>query len=174
MRNPLIFHADRELNHSGWTTLRFNFRGAGASEGAHDEGKGEVGDVGAAVSWLREMAPELPLLLVGYSFGSWCAIRYAVDDLAVAALVAVGLPVRVYGLEEIARLLRPLAVVQGSADEFGGPSEVRAVLDRARPPGELTVVPGASHLFPGTVLEAASAVRLAAERCLARVSRFSP
>jgi len=170
MQNPLIFHADRELHRSGWTTLRFNFRGAGASEGTHDDGRGEVGDVGAAASWLRGIALEVPLLLVGYSFGSWCAIRYAIDDPSVAAVVAVGLPVRAYGFEEIGRLSHPLAVVQGSEDEFGSPSEVEAVIARAHPSGELTVLPGASHLLPGRVPEAAAAVRAAAERCLARVS----
>jgi uncharacterized protein len=169
LHNPVVFHADRELHRAGWTTLRFNFRGVGTSDGAHDDGRGEVGDVAAALSWLRGVAPDVPLLAIGYSFGSWCAIREAVADASVAAVVAIGLPVRAYGFEEIARLDRPLAVVQGSEDEFGSPEEVRAVLGRAKTPVELIVVPGASHLFPGRIQEAAEAVREGAERLASRV-----
>ena len=169
LHNPVIFHADRELHRAGWTTLRFNFRGVGTSEGTHDDGRGEAGDVAAAVAWLRGIAPDLPLALVGYSFGAWCAIRQAVEEPSVAMVIAIGLPVRAYAFGEVASLGRPLSVVQGSDDEFGSPAEVRAVLDRADPPGEMTVLPGASHLFPGRVPEAAAAVRDAAERLLARL-----
>ncbi len=151
---------------SGHATLRFNFRGVGASDGTHDEGRGEVGDVAAAVSWLRGIAAGVPLLAVGYSFGSWCAIRHAVGDPDVAAVIAIGLPVRAYGLEEVGRLLRPFRVVQGSEDEFGSPDEVRAVLARAGAGAELIVIPGASHLFPGRAQEAAAAVAAAADRIL--------
>ena len=61
LHNPVIFHADRELNRAGLTTLRFNFRGVGESEGVHDEGRGELGDWAAATAWLRGMALEGPL-----------------------------------------------------------------------------------------------------------------
>ncbi len=167
MHNPVVFHSDRELHRAGWTTLRFNFRGVGRSDGTHDQGRGEVGDVASAVSWLRGVAPAVPLLAVGYSFGSLCAIRHAAGDPEVAAVVAIGLPVRAYGFEELARLERPLSVVQGSEDEFGSPDEVRVALARAKGPTEITIVPGASHLFPGRIQEAAAAVRDAAERLAA-------
>jgi uncharacterized protein len=169
LHNPVIYHADRRLHEAGFTTLRFNFRGVGSSEGVYDEGRGEVLDLAAAASWLRGIAVGLPLFAVGYSFGSWCAIRHAADDRSIAAVVAIGLPVREYRFAEIARLRHPLAAVQGSEDEFGAPEEVRAVLAKANPPGDLIVVPGATHLFPGRVPEAAAAVREAAERCLLRI-----
>jgi uncharacterized protein len=174
LHNPVIYHADRRLHEAGFTSLRFNFRGVGSSDGVYDEGRGEVLDLAAAASWLRGVAGGVPLLLVGYSFGSWCAIRHAAENPSIAAVVAIGLPAREYRLPEVAGLHRPLAVVQGSEDEFGGPEEVRALLDRAHPQGELIVVPGATHLFPGRVPEAAAAVRDAAERCLDRVTPAGP
>ena len=83
-------------------------------------------------------------------------------------MIAIGLPVRAHDFgDAVAKLGRPLEVVQGSDDEFGSPAEVRAVLDRGFPKGALTVLPGATHLFPGRVPEVAAAVRDAAERCLA-------
>jgi alpha/beta superfamily hydrolase len=166
LNNPVVFHADRELFRHGFTTLRFNFRGVGESQGQHDEGPGEVEDLAAAASWLRGVALGLPLFLVGYSFGSVCAVRHALEDDTVHAVIGIGLPIRAYPLDEVERVGRPLAVVQGSEDEFGSPEEIRHLLRRTRPRGMLYVVPGSSHLFPERAREAARAVVEAAEAIL--------
>lgn len=167
LHNPVVFHSERELHRAGWTTLRFNFRGVESSDGSHDEGRGEVEDFGAAVSWLRGVALDIPLVAVGYSFGSWCAIRHALNDASVAALVAIGFPVRNHDLREpVRRLGRPLAVVQGDRDEFGSPEEVRELLEQADPSGRLYVVEGASHLFPDRARDAGSRVVQAADEIL--------
>jgi alpha/beta superfamily hydrolase len=168
LHNPVVFHAERELHRVGLTTMRFNFRGVGDSEGDHDEGRGEVEDIGAVVSWLRGIVLGAPLLLVGYSFGSWCAVRHAVDDETVAGLIAIGLPVRSYPFDELGRLRRPLAVVQGDEDEFGSPDEVRRALAGTDPPGEVHIVKGAPHLFLSCTRDAANCVATAAERMLRR------
>jgi alpha/beta superfamily hydrolase len=150
--NPVMFHADRALNRAGLATLRFNFRGVDGSEGTHDEGRGEVEDVGAAVHWLRGLLPERRCVLVGYSFGSWCAVRYAVAHPEIAAVVAVGLPVRKYGFDMIPELRSPFAVVQPEYDEFGPPDEIRPLVEH------VDVVPGATHLLPGRAPEAGAKV----------------
>ncbi len=113
------------------------------------------------------------MILVGYSFGAWCSIRYAARDRSVHAVIAIGLPTRTYAFDEIDRLGRPLVVVQGSEDEFGSLEEVRAVLERARPPAKLHIVEGGSHLFPGLARAAASRVREAAGEFLASLDRLS-
>jgi hypothetical protein len=167
LHNPVVFHAERELNRAGLATLRFNFRGVGRSGGTHDGGWGELDDLACAAAWLRGAAPGLPLLLVGYSFGAWCALRLAHRDPGIAAVVACGLPVRHYALAEIETLARPLAVIQADADDLGPLSEVRALLDRAAPPGRLYVVAGTGHLFAGRAADAAAAVVRAVEAILA-------
>lgn len=164
LHNPVVFHADRELHRAGFTTLRFNFRGVGSSEGRHDEGRGEVEDVATAVSWLRGIALGLPLLAVGFSFGAWCSARHAVGDPNVGGLVAIGLPVRRYDFSELDDLGRPLAVVQAERDEFGTPAEVRDALAGASPPAAVHIVDDTTHLFPG---RAAEAGRLVAEAAAA-------
>jgi alpha/beta superfamily hydrolase len=169
LHNPVVFHAERELHRSGFTTLRFNFRGVGESDGAHDEGRGETKDVAAAVSWLRGVAPELPLILVGYSFGSWCGIRHAVDDPNVAAFIAIGFPVEKYDFPEVDRFRRPMAVVQGSDDEFGSPEQVRRVVANAAPPATVHEIPDAPHLFPGRAPEVATKVVEAADLILMKL-----
>jgi alpha/beta superfamily hydrolase len=166
LHNPVIFHADRELNRKELTTLRFNFRGVEGSDGFHDDGRGEIGDVGAAAAWLAERVPGVPLILVGYSFGSRCAIAHATADRRVAGVVAIGLPVRIWSFSDLALLDRPLSVVQGTNDEFGSIDEVKAAIARAVPPGTLYEVDGASHLFPGRTKEAAARVVEAVEAIL--------
>jgi alpha/beta superfamily hydrolase len=167
LHNPVVFHADRELNRSGLTTLRFNFRGVEGSDGFHDEGRGEIGDVAAAAAWVGALVPGKPLILVGYSFGARCVIAHAIADRSVAGVVAIGLPVRIFSFDDLPSLGRPLAVVQGTADEFGPIEEVEAMLSQTSPKGRLYVVPGASHLFPGQAGEAAKLVVDAAAGILA-------
>jgi uncharacterized protein len=166
LHNPVIFHADRELNRAGLTTFRFNFRGVQGSDGTHDEGRGEVGDVGAAAQWVRALAPGRPLILVGYSFGSHCSFAHALTDRTVAGFVAIGLPVRIWPFEGIETLGRPLAVVQGTDDEYGSIGEVESLIARADPRGRLYTVAGATHLFPGRAPEAGAMVVEAVEGIL--------
>ena len=158
LHNPVVFHADRELHHAGLTTLRFNFRGVGRSEGLHDDGRGETEDVGAVAAWLRGRTPGVPHVLVGYSFGSRCCVGYAASDRSVRAVVAIGFPVRLWDLSETTRLDRPFAVVQGTRDEFGPIDEVERVLDRMVPKGRLYRIEGAEHLFIGRAPEVAARV----------------
>jgi len=159
LHNPVIFHTDRALHRLGLTTLRFNFRGVGTSDGEHDQGPGEVEDLAAAAAWLRGLAPRLPLLLVGYSFGAVCAVRHGSSGGELAGLIGIGLPLRLYPLPEIDKLEAPLAVIQGGEDEFGSPEEVREALAGTRPEGRLYVIEGSRHLFPG---QAETVGRLAA------------
>jgi len=170
LHNPVVFHSGRELNRAGLTTLRFNFRGVGSSEGEYDEGRGEVEDLAAALSWARGIVPQAPQLLVGYSFGAWCGIRHCTTDPKVQALIAIGLPLTTrFPLPELGRLHCPLVVVQGSHDEFGSPTEVRALLDRCKPDATLRVVEGTSHLFPDRARDVALHVAAATNELLARI-----
>ncbi|MDX1388823.1 MAG: alpha/beta fold hydrolase, partial [Acidobacteriota bacterium] len=163
-----IFHSDRELNRIGLATLRFNFRGVGKSEGEYDDGHGETDDVGAAADWMRDAHPGLPLLLVGYSFGSLCALRYATGGGTASALIGIGVPVRIYSFQAAERLGIPLAVVQGSMDEFGSPEEIGALLRGSTVENRLWVVDGADHRFTEQAPDAAKSVVEAARWSLER------
>jgi alpha/beta superfamily hydrolase len=169
LHNPVVFHAERNLHLAGLTTIRFNFRGVGDSEGSHDAGHGEVADLAAAASWVRGLATDVPLIVVGYSFGSVCAVRAARNDRSIRAVIGIGLPVRTFDFAEVEELNRPLAVVQAADDEFGTIEEVRRLLERTSPRGTLYVVDGSSHLFPGRAREAGHRVRQAGEAMLRQI-----
>src|SRR5262245_58278203 len=133
LHNPVMFHADRALHREGFTTLRFDFRGVGSSEGAHDGGRGEVDDLAACVAWIRGIAGGAPIFTVGYSFGSWCALRHAGAEPAIRGVVGIGVPIRTYDFTGIFEAIRvPVGVVQGSEDELAPLAELRAILARSK------------------------------------------
>ena len=81
MHFKVVFRAAKALQHQGAAVLRFNFRGVGRSEGAHDHGRGEQDDVRAALAEMERRFPSLPLVLGGFSFGSAMALRVAGEPL---------------------------------------------------------------------------------------------
>src|SRR5262245_40813400 len=98
MHTKVVHRAAKLLSDRfGLAALRFNFRGVGASEGTHDDGRGEVDDVLAAVRWARERTPQGPLVTGGFSFGSVAALR-AASRMPPDVLLLVGLPVDRWGV----------------------------------------------------------------------------
>jgi alpha/beta superfamily hydrolase len=165
LHNKVVYHAMKALNDPvwgfGWPVLRFNFRGAGLSDGAH-HGEAEVGDVLAAVDWLKNEF-QRPLVVAGFSFGAAMALRAcsstdqantssrAAHD--VRGLIALGLPIQVRGSAYRYSYLQNLAIpklfVSGDRDQFAPPAQLAAVADTAAEPRRLIVIPGADHFFSG-------------------------
>jgi len=150
LHNKVVFRAMKTLNGFGFPVLRFNFRGAGLSAGSHDQGRGEVEDVRAALDWLdREF--HLPIVFAGFSFGAWVGLRAACPDTRVAALISLGTPVNVEGNAYDYGFLRdcakPKLFVSGGRDEFGPPGEVERIVAAAAEPKRLVRVPDADHFF---------------------------
>jgi len=91
MDNKVVTTLARALTEAGAAAVRFNFRGVGASEGAHDEGRGETDDMLRVVEHARAAFGELPLVLAGFSFGGAVAARASGRvDFAQLVLVAPG------------------------------------------------------------------------------------
>src|SRR5262245_11693559 len=74
MHTKAVFRIAQALVELGFPTLRFNFRGVGRSSGSYDYGRGEREDVRAALDYLSDAFPGVPLALSGFSFGSWVAL----------------------------------------------------------------------------------------------------
>ena len=127
----------------GYVAARPNFRGVGASEGTHDAGDGETEDMLAVADWLARRYGKLPLVLAGFSFGSFVQTRVA-KRLAPERMVLVGPAVNRFAAETVpANTL----VIHGEHDEV---VPLAAVLDWARPQSlPVVVVPGGEHFFHG-------------------------
>ncbi|HLM59483.1 MAG TPA: alpha/beta fold hydrolase, partial [Pyrinomonadaceae bacterium] len=90
MHNKVVYRAATGFAEAGFVTLRFNFRGVGASTGAHDDGDGERQDVKDALDYLTKNYPSHPLTLAGFSFGSRVGTEVALDDERVERLISIG------------------------------------------------------------------------------------
>ena len=155
MHNKVVYHAAKSFSYFGLPVLRFNFRGTGLSEGAHDDGRGEVGDVRAALAWLNSKYPGLPLLFAGFSFGSNVGLRACCGDPRVSGLIGIGLPVRAAGRDYTYGFLPecgtvPKLFISGDTDEFSPRGVLESYLVAAAEPKRIVWVAGADHFFAGT------------------------
>lgn len=154
LHNKVVFHTMKALNGFGFPVLRFNFRGAGLSEGKHD-GEAETGDVLAALDWL-ENAFKLPLIAVGFSFGAAMALKAcsgARRTHDVRALAALGLPIAAQGHSYDYSFLKdstiPKLFLSGDRDRFATAAQLRQVAASAAGPKRLILLPGGDHFFDG-------------------------
>ena len=157
MLNKVVSTLQRTARDAGLITLRFNYRGVGASAGSHDMGTGEVDDAQAAAAWLRSKHPELPLTLLGFSFGGFVAAalggRLEGQGVTLKHLFMVAPAVMRLTAGEAAPANVPLTIVQPDADEVIEPQVVydwSAALPR---PHELLKVAECGHFFHGKLTD---------------------
>jgi uncharacterized protein len=152
MANKVVWTLARAFQELGAPTIRFNFRGVGASEGSHDNGRGEVGDTLAMVAYGRDRWPQAALWLAGFSFGGVIALHAATSARrARAVLVAPGITRVEIG--DAAPPACPWLIVQGEADDVVPAAAVSAWARELSPAPELVVLPGAGHYFHGRINE---------------------
>ena len=167
LHNKVVFHTMKALNNFGFPVLRFNFRGAGLSQGVHDNGDGEVDDVRTALDWL-DSEYHLPLLFAGFSFGAAVGLRAACADTRVQALIGVGTPVgpvvaesevpRAYTFEFLQQCTKPKLFISGARDQFGPRDKLEALIASAPEPKKLVMIEGADHFFAGRLHELRTAI----------------
>jgi hypothetical protein len=157
MDNKVVFAVARALQQTGIPTLRFNFRGVGASAGAYDEGRGETDDAVAVASWGEQRWPGRRLVIAGFSFGSYVALRLAHQRTA-DRLITIAPPVDRFDFSSIPAPICPWLVVQGDADDVVDPASVIAWAESLEPKPRLVVLPGAGHFLHGRLQEVRDAV----------------
>jgi alpha/beta superfamily hydrolase len=152
MHNKVVHTVARACQERGMPTLRFNYRGVGASAGSYDEGRGETQDALAVVAAGRARWPGAALTLAGFSFGGMVSLLAAAEA-APARLISVAPAVTHAEFASIARPAPAWLIVQGEADEIIQCAEVRAFAARFQPPPQLVVLAGAGHFFHGRLPE---------------------
>jgi alpha/beta superfamily hydrolase len=162
MHTKAVYRTAQALTEAGLVALRFNFRGVGSSTGSYEGGVGERDDVRAAIGWLEDRYARLPLVAGGFSFGSMVGLSVGAEDVRIAGLVGLGLPVdrdEGYDFSFLARSAKPVLVVQGENDEFGSGDRVANIVSGLGPHVTLVRVPGSDHFFTGRLDELRAAVR---------------
>jgi alpha/beta superfamily hydrolase len=158
MHNKVVYQAAKALHLRAIPVLRFNFRGAGQSEGEHDRGIGEQDDVRAALDYLALEFPRTPILLAGFSFGSVVGLRVGCADQRVSDLIGLGIPVDRSDLTYLRDCAKPKLLIQGGSDQFGSRANVEALYTTLPEPKRLVIVEGAEHFFAGQLEKVRSAI----------------
>jgi len=161
MHNKVVTMTARALRESGATTVRFNFRGTGASEGEFDHGVGEADDLRAVAAWVRDQYPESQLWLAGFSFGAYVSLKCA-SELAPGMVISIAPPAGRWDFSEIQPPDCPWLVIQGEEDEIVDPQAVYAWIDslkQLRQPPELVRMPDTSHFFHRRLIDLRGAIK---------------
>jgi len=157
MDNKVVTTLARALQECAVPTVRFNFRGVGASGGSYDEGRGETDDAAAVADWAARRWPGRGLIVAGFSFGAYVALRLTALRKP-ERLIMVAPPVQRFDFACLAMPVCPWLLVQGEADEVVDARSVLAWAGGSKPPPHLVTLPGVGHFFHGSLHELRDAV----------------
>ncbi len=159
MDNPVVVRAVEVAREEGLTTLRFNFRGVGGSRGIHDQGRGEMEDVRAALALLSaRLSGGARIGLGGYSFGAWVAARLAAISARPAALALIAPPLRMSDFDCLDGYQGQVLLVAGTRDEYCPAGELDRLAKRLAAPAT-RLIEGADHFFFGKLYPLGEAIR---------------
>ncbi len=157
MLNKVVSTLQRTARDSGLATLRFNYRGTGKSAGEHDMHSGEVDDAQAALEWLQEQHPDLPVYLFGFSFGGFVAGslsgRLEQAGVAVAQVFLVAPAAMRFDQQHAIAQHTTLTVIQPEEDEVIDPELVYRWSNSLSTPHSLLKVAECGHFFHGRLPE---------------------
>lgn len=165
MDNKVVHTLIRTFAELGLSTLRFNFRGVGQTEGEYDKGLGESEDLQLVCQWFRKRHPQRPLWLAGFSFGSYVALKTH-QKVKADKLCLVAPPVSMYDFSRLPDVKIPWMVVQGGQDEVVDPGTVADWLESRSLRPHVAWFEEAGHFFHGRLVELKTAVLEASQRVL--------
>lgn len=149
MHNKVVFRAAKAAIFLGVPALRFNFRGVGHSQGKYADGIGEREDARAVLNYFSNRFPQIPITMMGFSFGSVVALSVGSEDARVNSLVGIGLPVNSSDFHFLQEVQKPKLVVQGTADQFGSKERLEKLFASLKDPKKLRLVENADHFITG-------------------------
>jgi alpha/beta superfamily hydrolase len=159
MHNKVVFRIAAGLVDAGLATLRFNFRGVGASTGVHNEIEGGKQDVADALAYLKEKYPDDEITLAGFSFGSRTGMEVGMSDDTVVRLISVGTPVEKYrDYDFLTQVTKPILFIHGDQDEFCSVNSLRSLTDRI-PQAEVKIFKDSGHFFDDHLNELRAVVK---------------
>ena len=157
MYNPVVEYIARAYKSKDYTTLRFNFRGVGNSQGRYDDGMGEKQDVLSAISFLKENRSD-PIDLAGYSFGAWVIALLGCSDISNGSMVMVSPPVAFIDFKNIKPLPCLKLVVTGDRDEIAPAGQVQAMIPSWNPESQFEKIEFADHFYSGALTKLETAI----------------
>ena len=161
MYNPVVETVAAAYGRSGYTTLRFNFRGVGSSQGYYDNGEGEQEDVCAACRCLTDLGLR-HIVLAGYSFGAWVNARISPGRSAHDEMIMISPPVAFMDFSVIKTLPSLKRVISGSRDDIAPPGMIQQAIAAWNETARFEIVAGADHFYSSKLSSLESVLRAGA------------
>lgn len=152
LTNKVVTTLARSFSTLGFSTVRFNFRGVGKSQGEYDKGIGETEDLLALLQWLKTACPDHAIWLAGFSFGAYVAARGA-KKWPVEQLICVAPPIENFPFKSLPPFPCPWLLVQGDQDEVVSADAVFSWAESLDNPPPVIKIKGATHFFHGQLIE---------------------
>ncbi len=154
MNNKVVYTLYQTFAQRGFSTLRFNFRGVGRSQGTFDRGEGELSDAASALDWLQSYNPNATACwIAGFSFGAWIGMQLLMRRPEIAGFVSVSPPANIFDFSFLAPCPASGMVVHGTADELVSAEAVQKLVDKLSSQRDITihhqVIKEANHFFHG-------------------------
>lgn len=152
MNNNVVSALSRSMTNSGIATLKFNFRGVGQSSGTYGDGIAEMIDVASCIDYLsyNDRLDSSRILLSGYSFGSWVAMKTAISDSRPSRLIMISPPMEMYDFSFLSSELRPKFMVVGDSDFVCSVKSFQELSGGASDPKMSVILKGHDHFHWGT------------------------
>lgn len=158
MNNKVVYSIYQSFVARGFSTLRFNFRGVGRSQGTYDGGEGELSDAASALDWLQMYNPNAPFCWVGgFSFGSWISMQLLMRRPEIVGFLSVAPPASDYDFSFLAPCPSSGLMLQGDSDENIPSESVIKLVEKLSAQRAIEIqyrqVAGANHFFAGKIEE---------------------
>lgn len=175
MNNRVVFEVYQSFARRGFSTLRFNFRGVGRSQGEYDEGLGELSDAAAALDWLQAANPDAEQCWVsGFSFGAWICMQLLMRRPEINSFISLAPPANNYDFSFLAPCPSSGLLIHGSDDNIVPEDSVAALAKKLRAQKRITIdyqiIHGANHFFHDRVDELTTLVDVYLEREVAALA----
>ena len=152
MNNKVAYYLFQTFVERGFSTLRFNFRGVGRSQGEFDKGEGELSDAASALDWMQEINPNAPYVWVGgFSFGAWIGMQLLMRRPEIRGFISIAPPANMYDFTFLAPCPTSGLIVQGGKDLIVPEQATEKLVQKLRTQRGIAVdyriIPDAGHFF---------------------------
>lgn len=154
MNNKINYTLFQSFVERGFSTLRFNFRGVGRSQGLFDKGEGELSDAASALDWMQEINPNAPYVWVGgFAFGAWIGMQLLMRRPEIQGFISVAPPANLYDFSFLAPCPTSGLILQGGRDDVVESESVEDLIEKVHLQKgielDYRVIDGANHFFHG-------------------------
>ena len=152
MNNKIVYNTYQAFKNSDFSTLRFNFRGVGRSQGTYDNGIGELTDAAAALDWLQTENPSAKTTwIAGFSFGAWLALQLLMRRPEISGFVAISPPASLYDFSFLAPCPSSGLIIQGTEDKIVQEEIVTELVEKLNKQNSINIdykkINGADHFY---------------------------